>query len=127
MEADVKTKVDVKSNVNDLIGMITKGQLLEAFEKYYADDVVMQENNDPPRVGKDANREFEKQFISGVEQVHDSQIKNVAYSTDGKVVMIQSYMDITMKGVGRQQMEEVAVQTWKNGKIVNEKFFYKGA
>ena len=125
MEADVKSKTDIKSNVHGLIDMVEKGQLLEAFEKYYADDVVMQENNDPPRVGKAANREFEKQFVSSVEEVHDSQIKNVAYSPDGDIVMIQSYMDVTMKGKGRQQMEEVAVQTWKDGKISHEKFFYK--
>ena len=118
--------MSLKSNVNGLLDMVRKGQMLEAFEKYYSEDVVMQENNDPPRVGKAANREFEKQFLSSIEEVHDTQIKNVAYSTDGNVVMIQSFMDVTMKGPGRVQMEEVAVQTWKNGKIVNEKFFYKG-
>ena len=35
-------------------------------------------------------------------------------------------MDATIKGSGRTTMEEVQVQTWKDGQIVHEKFFYKG-
>ncbi len=53
---------DVKQLEHELNQMILNGQALEAFEKYYADDLIMQENNQPPRVGKTANRDFEKQF-----------------------------------------------------------------
>jgi hypothetical protein len=116
--------MDLQLNINGFLDMLQKGQMLEAFEKYYADDVIMQENNEPPRVGKDKNREFEKEFLSGVEAVHDSQIKNVAIDPKKNIAMIQEYMDMTMKGVGRVQMEEVSVQTWKDGKIVHEHFFY---
>jgi hypothetical protein len=85
----------------------------------------MQENNEPPRVGKSQNGEFEKHFLSTIEAVHDSKIKHVAVNPSENVAMIQSYMDATIKGAGRVQMEEVAVQTWKDDKIVHEKFFYK--
>lgn len=33
-------------------------------------------------------------------------------------------MDATFKGYGRMQMEEVQVQTWRDGQIVQEWFFY---
>jgi len=117
--------MDLHSNVNGLVDMLKSGQMLDAFEKYYADDVVMQENNEPPRVGKIKNREFEKDFISNIEAVHDSRIKHIAYNPSENVAMIESYFDATLKGAGRVQMEEVSVQTWKNDKIVHEKFFYK--
>lgn len=118
--------MDLKTNVQGLLDLLGKDKMLDAFEKYYADDVVMVENNDPPRVGKAKNREFEKEFLSGIETLHSSEIKNVAYNEDTNVAMIHSFMDVTFKGAGRIQMEEVAVQTWKNGQIVHEKFFYKG-
>lgn len=117
--------MDLQANVNGMIDMLKNGQMLDAFEKYYADDVVMQENNEPPRVGKAKNREFEKEFISNIEAVHDSQIRHVAYNPSENVAMIESFFDATLKGVGRVKMEEVAVQTWENNKIVHEKFFYK--
>jgi hypothetical protein len=33
-------------------------------------------------------------------------------------------MDCTMKGMGRQKLEEIAVYEVKDGKIVKEQFFY---
>ena len=49
--------------VTDLNSMILRGNALEAFEKYYAEDVVMQENELPPTIGKGANRERERDFF----------------------------------------------------------------
>jgi len=116
--------MNLQTDVKGFLEMLRKGQMMEAFEKYYSEDVVMQENNEPPKVGKAKNREAEKEFLSSVEAVHDTQIKNVAFDPGKNVVMIQEYMDMTLKGVGRVQMEEIAVQTWKNDKIVEERFFY---
>ena len=55
--------MSLKENVNGLLGLIGEGKMLDAFEKYYAEDVVMQENNEAPRVGKDTNRKFEQEFL----------------------------------------------------------------
>ena len=41
-----------KAAVEDLIAKVVGGKALEAFDRYYADDVTMQENEQPPRVGK---------------------------------------------------------------------------
>jgi ketosteroid isomerase-like protein len=57
---------DIKTMVEDLARMIGEGKILEAFDKYYADDVVMQENNEAPRVGKEVNRKFEEAFVNGI-------------------------------------------------------------
>jgi hypothetical protein len=34
-------------------------------------------------------------------------------------------MDVTLKGVGRITMVQVAVRRWKDGKIVHERFYHK--
>jgi ketosteroid isomerase-like protein len=46
----------LKPAVEDLIAKVVGGKALEAFDRYYADDVTMQENEQPPRVGKAACR-----------------------------------------------------------------------
>jgi|GEM_PF-5307609 len=39
---------ELMQKVDDLNGLILQGRALEAFEKYYHKDVVMQENEDSP-------------------------------------------------------------------------------
>ncbi len=55
-----------RKDVQAVIDGILSGKILEAFESYYHDDVVMSENGAQERVG-DANREYEEQFVNNVE------------------------------------------------------------
>jgi ketosteroid isomerase-like protein len=101
---------------------VLSGKIMDAFEKYYADDVVMQENSEDPRVGKAANRKAEEDFMSSVEAFHGASVK--ASAVNGDVTFSEWEMDMTFKGGKRLTMSQVAVRKWKNGKIVNERFFY---
>jgi ketosteroid isomerase-like protein len=114
--------MDLKELVTDLNSMILRGNALEAFEKYYAEDVVMQENELPPTIGKDANRERERDFFSKVVEFRGADVKAVAIG-DG-VSMVEWFFDYTHKDWGRRAYHQVSVQRWKNGKIVNERFYY---
>jgi ketosteroid isomerase-like protein len=114
--------MSLEESVSDLNSMILKGQILEAFEKYYADDVVMQENEQPPTIGKDANREREKQFLANLTEFRSAQVKSVAVGNN--VTMVEWFFDYTHKEWGKVTHHQVAVQHWKNGKIVHERFYY---
>lgn len=103
---------------------VLAGDILGAFEEYYADDVVMQENSTEPFVGKAVNREREEKFVSSVEQVHSGSV--VAHAVNGDITFSQWEMDITFKGGHRAKLEQVAVRRWAGGKVVHERFFYKG-
>ena len=46
-----------------VIDGILNGKIMETFEAYYGDDVVMSENRKDERVGKAANREYEIKFM----------------------------------------------------------------
>jgi len=59
-------KTDTAALDQELNNMVLSGKALEAFEQFYADDVVMQENNDEPRIGKETNRKFEQEFFSSL-------------------------------------------------------------
>lgn len=116
--------MSLEENVQGYFDLLSKGDMMGAFEKYYSEDIVMQENNEEPRIGKEVNRKFEKDYMSSIEAVHGSEIKNVAINSETGIVFIQAFMDATFKEFGRSSMEEVQVQTWKDGQIVHEKFFY---
>lgn len=101
---------------------VLNGTAMDAFEKYYADDVVMQENSDEPRSGKDANRKAEEQFFASVEKWNGGAC--TASAVNGDVSFSEWEYDITFKGGTRVKMNQVAVRRWKNGKIVHERFYY---
>ena len=101
---------------------VLSGKIMEAFEKYYADDVVMQENSEEPRKGKEANRKAEEEFMASVEAFNGASVKSSA--VNGDVTFSEWEMDITFKGGHRVKMNQVAVRKWKNGKIAHERFFY---
>jgi ketosteroid isomerase-like protein len=115
-------KNDIKSLVTELIQMIQTGKALDAFEKFYDESIVMQENETEPRIGKPANREFEKSFISSVVEWRKANVKSVAIG-DG-VSMVEWEMDFTHKHWGKISRNQISVQRWQDGKIVSEKFYY---
>ena len=117
--------MSTREAANDLVHLVTSGKLMEAFEKYYDEAVVMQENRKVPTVGKAANRVREEQFVGSVEAVHA--MSAPAVLVDGDQVMINWIGDVTYKGGTRVTMDQLSQQTWKNGKIVHERFVYDTA
>jgi hypothetical protein len=121
----VPTKaVDVATLDKTLNDRILAGDILGAFDEFYASNVVMQENNTEPFVGKKVNREREEKFVASVEKIHSGAVVDSA--VNGNVSFSQWEMDLTFKGGNRMKMEQVAVRHWENGKVVRERFFYKG-
>ncbi len=101
---------------------ILSGKALEAFEQYYAEDVVMQENSEEPRRGKDVNRKAEQEFFSSLESFNDGKL--VSSAVNGDVTFGEWFMDVTFKGGQNAKLSQVAVRRWKDGKIVSERFYY---
>jgi hypothetical protein len=114
-----------KEKVTDLYRLITNGQLMDAFEKYYADEVVMTELGEEPRVGKELNRSYEQKFLDSIEDFHGMGIDSITADDDNAVTAVESWMDVSLKGVGRIKMNQVAVQRWANGLIIEERFYHK--
>jgi hypothetical protein len=109
----------------ELYNMINSGQLLEAFEKYYAENVVMQEMGEAPREGKETNRAYEIGFLNSIEAVHGAGVNNITSDESKSVVMVENWMDLTFKGGHRVKLEQVCVQQWEGEQIINERFYHK--
>ena len=114
--------MEVKQAIQEMVDMIQQGKAMDAFEKFYAENVVMQENQEAPREGKTTNREYEEKFFGNVADVHE--IKAHTIAVEGNKSMVEWTFDVTMKDGNRMKMEQVAVQTWENDQIIRERFYY---
>jgi len=112
----------VSELVSQLVAHVTQGKILEAYDALYAENVVMQENNNPPTVGKAANRVREEQFVGSVKEVHENRAANVL--VDGNKAVIEWVLEFTNQDGVRLKFDQIALQTWENGQITEERFFY---
>lgn len=107
---------------DEIQSLVLQGKAMDAFEKYYADDVVMQENENPPTVGKDANRQRELDFFSKLVEFRGARVKQVAFGDN--VIISEWFLDYTHQDWGKRTYDQVSVQQWKDGKVVHERFYY---
>lgn len=112
----------LKEKIEHLNKLVLEGKALEAFEMYYDDEVVMQENETTPTIGKEANRRREQEFFGGITEFRGASPLNVAVGND--TTMVIWHYDYTHKDWGVRNYKQVSVQHWKNGRIVKEQFFY---
>ena len=113
----------LQESVADLNARILQGDILGAFEDYYADDVVMIDQGMPPREGKDVNRAYEEAFVNGLTEFRGAEVKSVGIDESAGKALVEWHFDFSHKDYGDQKYDQVAVQTWKDGKIVEERFY----
>ncbi len=58
----------IQMKINDLNSLVARGKGFEAFDKYYHEEVIMQENESPPTIGKANNLKCEKTFFKEFEK-----------------------------------------------------------
>lgn len=115
---------NLKQRVNDLVSYIQQGKILEAMNEFYATDLAMQENNNPPTIGLAANIEREKQFLAQVKQWKRTQINAIGIDDEKGKTLVQYEFDFTNTAGQEVHYDQVTVQTWRNGRIVHERFYY---
>lgn len=116
--------MSIKLQVLDLIQLIETGQMLKAITKYYGENVQMQENTAPPTVGFAANYAREAEFFGSLKSAKFTLASVVA---EGNRAVINWIFDYTTADGQRYRMDEIAIQTWRDGKIVHERFVYDTA
>ena len=115
-----------KDVANRFHQLAQSGQWNQIQDELFAEDAVSIEPEHSAGLktvkGMDAVRQKGKEFEESVEEMHGG-FSN-APIVAGNYFAVAMGMDVTMKGMGRMQMDEIAVYEVKNGKIVKEQFFY---
>ncbi len=109
--------------ITDIYDHIAQGTALDAFEEYYAEDVVMVLEDGTEVEGKDTNRERENEFFDSVEAFHGIEVTSITSNEEEATTAVESAMDVTFKGGDRVSLEQVAVQHWDGDEIARERFY----
>lgn len=108
-----------------LVALCRNGQMLEAEQELFADDVKSIEPEHSPvksATGKIAVLEKGKAFAASIEARHSASISDPVVG--GKYFSIAMQLDATFKGAGRMVMDEICLYEVRDGKIISEQFFF---
>lgn len=108
--------------VDAFVARVLSGAHAEAIEEFYAEDASMQENFDPPRVGRDVLAAGERATLARFKGVVTEIVG--APLVDGDVVMINWVFTFTRPDGGVMRIDEIARQEWRDDKIWRERFYY---
>jgi hypothetical protein len=113
---------NILKNLNELNQLVIAGKIEEGIDRFYHSNVVMQENETAPTVGKTANLDRERTFLSNIVEFRKAEVKGIAIGDDISTVIW--HFDYTHREWGVRNYTQVSVQHWNNGQIVKEQFFY---
>jgi ketosteroid isomerase-like protein len=104
------------------IAMVVRGEHVEAIENFYLPNASMQENLNPPRVGREVLMAHERRALSRATSVDSECVRPVF--VHGDHVVIRWVFVFHRANGGSMRIEELAYQRWEGEKIAQEQFFY---
>lgn len=110
--------------ITDIYDLLGQGKAMDAFEKYYSEDVIMIEGNGQAHNGKDANRVREQEFFGSIQEFHGAGIDGITVNEEAGITMVENWMEVTFKGGIKVKMEQIARQKWDGEHIKEERFYY---
>jgi len=97
----------------------------EAIEEFYTPDASMQENDLPPRKGRDLLIANERRVLDRMASVTSRCLRPVL--VNGDHVVVHWVFEFETKDGKRVRIEELAWQRWEGERIAEEKFYYDPA
>ena len=107
--------------VSDLNDMIMQGEKLEAFDKFYHEEVIMQFNDEIPVKGKEENRrliELQQENI-----VEFKSAKPLKVTIGEKTTMVEWELNDEHIEFGERNYTQVVVHDWNEGLVIREKLY----
>lgn len=117
-----QTVINLQERLEALFSYIREGRILDAIKEFYAEDAAMQENDQPPTVGREANLEREKQFLNTVKEWKRFDVTAKGVGDD--VTFYETVMDWVGTDGTPVHVEQVVVARWRDGKITRERYYH---
>jgi ketosteroid isomerase-like protein len=114
-----------RERIESLIAMVEEGKYVEAIREFYAEDASMQENQEPPRVGRDRLIDHEWRMLAAHKEART--LPGSSFLLDGDRTAIHWVFVFTRMDGTSFRMEELALQRWRGERIVEERFYYDPA
>ena len=111
--------------IERFVATVEAGRYVEAIERFYTEDATMQENQQPPRRGRDALAAHERSVLARMKEIHTLPGTQVLVHGDRVVIR---WRFVLVYGDGRRTaLDEIAWQRWSGDLIAEERFYYDPA
>jgi hypothetical protein len=114
-----------KETLERFITRVESNDHAAAIEEFYTEDASLQENQAPPRLGRDAAVAREKQIFGRAKSVESKCIRPVF--VEGEYVAVRWKFRFVWLDDSVMEIEEIAYQQWRGERISREQFFYDPA
>jgi ketosteroid isomerase-like protein len=114
-----------RQRVQEFIALVERGEYVKAIEDFYHAHACMQENCEPPRVGRQTLIEHERGVLARVAGMRTRRVETVLVDSDR--VAINWVFEITGRDGKARTLDELALQTWDGDRIARERFYYDPA
>ena len=121
----MSTATNTLDRARTLHDWILEGRILEALDEFYDEDVVMQEGLAEPMRGREANRVREAAWLASVREFVGCEVRAVA--ADGDISLSEVVMDYIDVDGNAVHLEQVSRAVWRDGRIVDERFYAAAA
>ena len=110
-----------------LVDLCRQWKNKKAYEELYADHAIAIEPDYPYILhqrteGKKALIKKNIEFVSLMEEFHGTRVSDPVIA--GNYFSVSMTLDVTLKGQGRQHMNEICIYQVEKGKIISEQFFF---
>ena len=105
----------------DFYSLVLSNKFVEAFEKYYDDNILVVDQRYGIVKGKAKNMENRLKLQESLTSVKDIDVRSAAL--DDNVSIVEWDINAEMRGIGLVSFNFVVIHNWKNGKIIKEKYF----
>jgi ketosteroid isomerase-like protein len=111
-----------RQTVEAFVALVEAGDYVGAIEHFYAPDASTQENTGEPVVGRDVLMAKERGVMARFRKIEASRIGPVLI--EGDTVTARWKFTFTGADGSSRTLEEIAWQTWRGDRLVEERFFY---
>jgi ketosteroid isomerase-like protein len=116
----------IEASVRAFAELLAEGRSLEAMQRFYAEEVNVFENRELARAGKARCLELERAALSRQPTPPRFRLLKLAVNEQSGHAFLEYRVRFQSKEGRPMCLEEVAVQTWEAGRIVEERFYYEG-
>ncbi|MDB5427670.1 MAG: polyketide cyclase [Phenylobacterium sp.] len=111
-----------RERVQAFVALVEQAKFVEALEAFYHPHASMQDNQQPPRLGRERLIADERATMARFETMTTDPVTDLL--VDGDKVTIRWRFTFTPAEGPPMIMEEVALQRWEGDRIAEERFFY---
>ena len=114
--------MDIRTLATEMDSMVAQGAIVDAVEKYFAEDVNTSDYNNVTTTGKPQMVEKMEGFLGAIAKINGIELHRTL--VDGNVSASEFTFDFLMKDDSKVYWHEIIKRVWNDeGQVIHEEYF----